>query len=103
MRDGLLTAHDNFHDKHYMESVANGNSDYWRAKVKYGMGPQFIARFGQQAFYDFLESLPTTATHADVFHSLEHELECTCDPRKDMVCPACQKLVKSKLSDTIPV
>lgn len=74
MRDGLLTAHDNFHDKHYMESVANGNSDYWRSKVIV-IREYLVARIGETAFYDFIDSLPDEVTYSGIFEAIEKRLK----------------------------
>ncbi len=69
MRDGLLTAHDNFHNKHYMETVADGNSDYWRSKVLM-IRNDLVARIGETAFYDFIDAMPDSVTYQDIHEKI---------------------------------
>jgi hypothetical protein len=73
-RDGQLTRSTNAHDKRYLETVADGNSDYWRAKVAV-IRKDLVIKIGEQAFFDFIDSLPDGITYAGIFEAIERELK----------------------------
>jgi hypothetical protein len=57
-----------------MEMVANGNSDYWRSKVLM-IRKDLVARIGETAYYDFIDSLPEEIDYSGIFEAIEKELK----------------------------